>query len=264
MKLSTHLLPTYFTIAKSINSHFQNPTNCFDFVDRESTTLVVTVGDSWTYGEDLDTSTRLQNVYGNIVSQQLNADWLNLAQSGANNFFIAERVEELDKIVPNLDYNTIYLICTFTETGRSFNSHHDAYIDYISWFRCNTIDKFLAFLNAECYNRVSTVAKRHHMTLRVGTNFVDPVGFPADFTAWFRQLGIVCSVNSCAGHTGVSRLSEVEQFVNNSEQFKQWFAELVDVSAHTDKVCRSTVLYKAHPTANGHNIWANCILESIK
>jgi hypothetical protein len=264
MKLSTHLLPTYFTIADSTNSHFQIPTNCFDFVDRGSDTLVVTVGDSWTYGEDLNTATRLQDVYGNVVSQQLGADWLNLAQSGANNFFIAERVEELGELVPELDYTAIYLICTFTETGRSFDSHHDAYIDYVSWFQHNDIDKFLAFLNAECYNRVCAVAKQHHMTLRVGTNFVDPIGFPVNFTAWFRQLGIACSALSCVGHTGVSRLGSVEQFVNNRKQFQQWFSELIDVSAHTDTVCRSPVLFNAHPTASGHKIWADCILESIK
>ena len=165
-------------------------TNCFDFVDRNSDTLVVTVGDSWTWGADLDSDLRLQQVYGNLVSHHLSADFLNLGQSGSNNFFIAERVEELGRILHQIDYTTVYLICTFTETGRSFNSHHDVYIDYLSWFKQNNIDDFLAFLNKECYNRIYKVASEHNMILRIGTNFVDAVGFRSDVEPWFRKLKI--------------------------------------------------------------------------
>lgn len=264
MQLHTDLLPNYFTIATPANSHYLVPTNCFNFVSRESDTLVVTVGDSWTWGADLHADTRLQDAYGNLVSGALNADWLNLSQRGSNNFFIAERVEELDAILPQLHYKKVFLICTFTETGRSFNSHHDVYIDYNSWFQQNDIDNFLAFLNAECYNRICTVANKHNMVLRVGTNFVDPIGFTADFVPWFRQLGIPCNVTSCVGHTGALRLHSVEEFVNDSARFKVWFAELVEKSAHIDKVCKSSKLVKMHPDSAGHRVWANSILESIK
>ena len=90
MKLTTETLPLYFTVATPSNSHYTEVTNCFDFVDRNSDTLVVTVGDSWTWGADLDSDLRLQQVYGNLVSHHLSADFLNLGQSGSNNFFIAE------------------------------------------------------------------------------------------------------------------------------------------------------------------------------
>lgn len=263
MKLHTDSLPKYFTIADSTNSHYTEPTNCFDFVDRNAGTLLVTVGDSWTWGTDLNPEYRLQHVFGNLVSEKLNSDWLNLAQSGANNFFIAERVEELGKIVGELNYKKIYLICTFTETGRSFDSQHDRYIDYLSWFEHNDINDFLAFLNAECYNRICSVAEKHRMILRVGTNFVDPEGFPAHFQPWFRQLGIPCEIQSCVGHTGASRLQSVQQFISDQNSFKKWFSDLVTKSAYTDLVCRSKILYKAHPTPAGHQAWANTVLESI-
>lgn len=264
MKLTTETLPLYFTIATPANSHYTEVTNCFDFVSRNSKTLVVTVGDSWTRGEDLDSDLRLQQVYGNIVSQCLSADFLNLGQSGSNNFFIAERVEELGRILHQLDYATIYLICTFTETGRSFNSHHDVYIDYVNWFQNNHIKDFLAFLNNECYNRILRVVRDHQIVLRIGTNFVDAVGFESDLTSWFRQLGISCSIQSCVGSTGANRLKDVEQFIKNQTQFKRWYIDLIDKSKHTDQVCSSRRLINAHPTAEGHKIWANCILESIQ
>ena len=64
MKLTTETLPLYFTVATPSNSHYTEVTNCFDFVDRNSDTLVVTVGDSWTWGADLDSDLRLQQVLG--------------------------------------------------------------------------------------------------------------------------------------------------------------------------------------------------------
>lgn len=264
MRLTKEILPDYFTVASAHNSHYQNQTNTFDFVNRNSDTLVVTVGDSWTWGSDLDSSTRLYEVYGNLIAMQLQADFLNLAQPGSNNFFIAERVEELGNIVPQLEYKTIYLICTFTETGRSFNSHHDVYIDYVLWFQQNKLDNFLTFLNKECYNRIYSAAKQHHMILRIGTNFIDAVGFRADVLPWFRQLKINCPISTCVGHTGVNRLFEVKKFVQNQEDFKLWFNNLVDESMYVDKICRSAPLFNAHPLAPGHKIWANSILETIK
>lgn len=263
MKLATNILPTYFTIAGPENSHFQLPTNCFDFINRESDVLVVTIGDSWTWGSDLPTNSRLQQVYGNLISQQLNADFLNLGQPGSNNFFIAERVEELGAIVNQLEYKKIYLICTFTETGRSFNSHHDVYIDYINWFLNNDAQDFLAFLNNECYTRIATTSNRHNMILRVGTNFVDAVGFDADLPPWFRSLGIHCDIQGCVGSTGAAKLAAAEQFAHNKTEFKQWFAQLVDDSLKIDLACRSPVLLNAHPSTAGHVAWADIIIKTF-
>lgn len=261
MKLSTESLPQYFTIADPHNSHYTQPTNTFDFVDRNSNTLLVTVGDSWTWGADLDPAQRTQQVYGNIVSQELDADWLNLAQSGSNNFFVAERVEELSRIADNLNYQKIQVICTFTEIGRSFDSHHDAYIDYRSWFQQNDIREFLSFLNAECVDRIRKAST--NFELKLGTNFVDAVGFEPDLEPWFRILGIPCEITAYAGSTGVQRLQAVEQFVYNKQDYQTWIINLIDQAQHIDRVCGSSVLYSAHPRAQGHRDWARHILKTL-
>ena len=264
MKLSTDLLPDYFTIATPNNSHYTTPTNCFNFMDRGADTLTVTVGDSWTWGTDLDPDKRLEQVYGNLISTELSTDWLNLAQTGANNFFIAERVEELGKIISELNYKKVYLICVFTETGRSFNSHHDVYIDYASWFKENNIENFLEFLNAECMRRVQTIVDQHNIILRTGTNFVDPIGIEVDFLPWFRQLGIDCDISACVSSVSARRLQEVEQFTQDRNTYINWFNNLVDQSWHVDQVNRSQKLVSQHPTASGHKIWADCIIESLR
>jgi len=269
MKLEKSILPDYFTIASPHNSHYKVKTNTFDFTDRNADVLVVTCGDSWTWGADLsendDEEFRVNHTFGNVVSSELLADWLNLGLSGSNNFFIAERVEEFSKIIPQLGYKKIYLICTFTEIGRSFDSHHDVYIDYISWFNDNIkvesdFDKFLYFLNAECLSRIKQAIENHNIEFRVGTNFVDAIGIESDSgflkMPWFRLLGINQPV-AYVSTTGALRLRSMEQFVSDHKKslFKSWFTKLIDTSA---KVRGSW-----HPPASGHEIWAKYILESI-
>jgi hypothetical protein len=269
MKLKKSVLPDYFTIASPLNSHYKVESNTFDFTDRNSDVLVVTCGDSWTWGaflsENDDEEFRLTYTFGNLVSTELNADWLNLGQSGSNNFFIAEQVEAFSKIVPQLDYKKIYLICTFTEIGRSFDSHHDGYIDYISWFDNNIkvesdFDKFLYFLNAECLSRIKRAIENYNIEFRVGTNFVDAIGIESDSgflkMPWFRLLNIDRPVVHL-GPTGALRLNCVQQFIPEHKKslFKSWFIKLTDA---TDRVNGGY-----HPTVEGHKIWANYVLESL-
>jgi len=264
MKLTTDILPNYFTIASEKNSHYLIPTNTFDFVDKNSKQLLVTVGDSWTWGADLPEKTRLSDLYGNIISDNLGTDWLNLGQSGSNNFFIAERVEEFGKLVNRLCYDKIYLICTFTESGRSFNSHYDVYIDYVNWFKNNSIYNFLEFLNQECVNRIQQVANEYNLILKIGTNFVDPIGITNVLpTPWFRLLGIECPIIAHAGTTGVKRLADVKFFTNQQSEYMHWFGHMVDSAAYIDRVSHDPILINAHPGPSGHSAWANYLLSNI-
>jgi hypothetical protein len=270
MKLTKEILPDHFIIASPRNSHYLTETNTFDFVGRNSDILVVTIGDSWTWGADLSLDNndkfRINNVYGSLVSDKMQADWLNLGQRGSNNFFIAEKAEELGQIVSQLDYKKIYMICTFTEVGRSFNSHHDSYIDYINWFENNHIDNFLYFLNATCVDRIKKVTQEHNIKLIIGTNFVDATGIDKDLLLpmpWFRLLGIDCRILGYAGTSGVAQLQSALEFTNDIVAYKSWIIRLINQSKHIDQVCGSRLLNISHPNATGHNLWANYILEHI-
>ena len=131
--------------------------NGFFFHSRHSNTLVVTVGDSWTWGQclggyneiktykDHDWQTinglvtnvnadRLNNAYGNLLSQQLNSDWLNLAFPGWSNVHMSQVVQNLGKVIPSLHYSNIFVIVTLTEVGRWFNTHVDINIDHQKLF----------------------------------------------------------------------------------------------------------------------------------
>lgn len=264
IKLSTDSLPKYFVIASEKNSHYREPTNCFDFVNRASNCLLVTVGDSWSWGQKL--INRLQEVYGNRISDYYNWDWLNLSQPGSSNFFIAEKVQELSLILDKLHYQKITIVCTFTEIGRGFNSHHDLHIDYRSWLNSNLNSKddfycFLEMLNHDCVSRIcNSIDSRCRVIY--ATNFVDNLALPVTNTlpmTWSDLIDTPYPVPVYASSTGVSRLKDIEEFVprNRKHLFKTWFTEMIDQAKHVDSKWYNG---KTHPNDHDHDRWAKFII----
>jgi hypothetical protein len=213
-----------------------------------------------------------------VIAQRRQADWLNLAIPAQGNFYIAEMVQELARIIPRLSYKKIIVICTFTGVGRWFNTRFDLDIDYISWFKQNIqsqsdFDKFLIMLNKRCVDKIiSTLRPFDHVILKIGTNFVDHLGFD-NLTAqqklkdpWYRIMGIDDdrSVYTC---TYYDRLSMITEFLENKfhDDFKRWFLEIYDQSHHRLKVLLdSNKCRNYHPMAKGHLAWAGYICEQIQ
>lgn len=270
--LNKDLLPKFFEIASPSNSHFKTITNTFDFISRNSNILIVTVGESWVYGTDLDENTRLDNCFGNIVTNNLKADWLNLGQPGIGNFWIAEKVEEFGRIISSLHYKKILVICVFSEIGRSFNSHHDAHIDFIKWFNKNSnFDNFLKYLNSNCAIRIKKVCNEHNLDLLVATNFVDPIGLDTIekyhiSEPWFRLLNIDTPL-VYTGVNGAYNLRQMKEFVPDKQQvnFLEWFNKLSDnANLLTKYLGKNTkLMYNLHPTKEGHAIWADHLIKYI-
>lgn len=279
MKLTQDTLVQYFSIADASNSWYQSPTNTFDFVDRNSKTLVVTVGDSWTWGSDLSIRNsneeyRKNNVYGNIISAALDADWLNLGLCAQGNFWIASMVTELAEIIPKLEYHRIYVICTLTGALRWFNTKYDQHIDYLSWFKNNApnFDQLPIMLNDLCINSiVDSLSQFEHVTLKFGTNFVDACGFnklTEQYLMTIPWYQILDYRDSSPVYNGVyyNTLHQAIEFIESQyhNEFKQW---LIQVSEQSDR--RISLLTNPenfrnyHPLASGHAAWAKYILTHI-
>jgi hypothetical protein len=270
MKLTKDILPLHFTLASPKNSHYKVITNTFDFIDNNSDSLVVTIGDSWTWGSDIsiddNEDIRLSCVYGRLISDKLGSDWFNLSQPGAGNFWIADRAEELSKIIPQLEYKKIIVVCTLTEIGRSFDSHHDRYIDYHSWFKNNDYNNFLEFLNKECINRIIK-AIDEKTQLRIGTNFVDPIGFD-DTEIYLKKSWLDCitpTTDVCYVAThGIDHLDNAREFFQSQTDFLTWSSNLITLANKRLTVLSDQRYFRsAHPLKDGHEIWSNYILKSL-
>jgi len=184
MRLNDQVLRTHFTLPNPNISHLDPGVVPFNFVNREQNTLLVTFGDSWTYGDDLTVDNnqefRLEHVYGNQLSKLIGADFLNLAVPGSGNQLMPVLFEEFTQL--ELEYEQIIAIITFTEIGRDFNGWMDRDVDYASWLRNNIrtspdYTKFLRWQNNLVANKIVKLADQMpNLKLLVSTNFVDPIG----------------------------------------------------------------------------------------
>ena len=88
----------FFTPVGPLHSHHKEHINPYNYIDRGSDTLLVTIGDSWTWGSGINdgyvdavnstaqqTKFRLDNLYGNIISKEKEMNWLNLGFYSAGN-----------------------------------------------------------------------------------------------------------------------------------------------------------------------------------
>lgn len=284
MKLSQTNLSDYFTIADAHSSWHKTPTNTFNFISRDSRTLVVTVGDSWTWGSDISQSNyddqfRIEHVYGNVIANKVNADWLNLGLSASSNFWATGMVEELGRVIPVLEYDKIYVFCIFTGVGRWFHTQYDRHINYREWASTNItcaddFYKLLLLHNHECVSRISTTLNSfNHVVLNFGTNFVDPIGFdnvPAHSRLarpWYQVMDCADDVVSPICIDGIKALLRMPEVITDAQcltYFKEWMLEQIPKAEKRNAMLTDSSKFRNyHPLKEGHAQWAEYVINTV-
>lgn len=247
----------------------------YSFINRQGKNLVVVIGDSWTWAADVsltdDKEERLKKSFGGIISQELSADYLNLGQCGSCNLHIIERVKELNNI--NFDYDSVYVICTFTEVGRSLNGPYDRNIDYVNWFANHKINEFLEFHNSIGVDQLSILNKK--VKLILGCNFVDPIGIETTLKkTWLECYNEQVIKNEYTKPCYLTSPWVIEKIRPFIEEFNpnvdktillNWIVELINAATIRNQLMSDQKYFAGvnHPNAEGHKIWANYILENI-
>jgi len=262
MNLHQDNLHRFFEIANQYNSHFTEPTNTYDFLSRQSRTLCVTIGDSWTWGTALHN--RLDEVYGNTLSMMIDADWLNLGLPGVGNHFIARKVIELDKIAKKLNYDKIFVFCTFTETGRQLDSDYDKHLDFLKY---QDFDQFVQMLNDDAVNIIRMHSANFTKTV-IGSNFVNPLGF-TDSTFWL-DLIYPCHEECYAALHGLWNIvDKMPALINldksKTSDFKEWATDFMDRGERRmQTMIRSKRFSHDHPIEkDDHSIWAKHLFGKL-
>jgi len=277
----------------------------YTFLNRDSDMLLVTSGDSWTWGMDLAghsdldqfdvndweitngiisniNNDRLTKVFGNLVSKTNNSDWLNLSIPGHGNFHMAELINHLANLIPKLHYKKIYVVCTLTEVGRWFNTEDDLFLDHNKLMdlveSTGNVNDLLAELNRLALNQIiNNVGKFDHVTLLVGTNFVDPVGFenlkPVQIlkTPWYQLLDISYDhpfyMSYGLGLSNFIRAVDDGMVPKKLQSiFKKWIMDSLLQCDQFDKQIRDSIYFSNnshHPIAAGHTIWADYVTGHI-
>ncbi len=278
MKITRQLLKDYITYPTTKdNLRLEDSTQVYDVVSCDSDTLLITIGDSWTYG--LMLTDRSTQTYGKLVSEQLKADWLNISLPGQSNFWMTQRLIEAVNLIKNLDYSKIYIVCAFTEIGRSLVSHVDEFIDYQEWVSSyqgkDIYTDFLEFINVSCINHMNEhAAKDPRITVKIGMTWPDPLGFSTDKNCFEKTwldvirehvpmpLDHVCY---SAMH-GLENLKRAQQFFPNTANFLEWYNDMMDAGTKRLDFMRSYPDHFAyyHPQAHCQQYWADYVVDSLK
>jgi hypothetical protein len=284
----------YFSPATESDSATVVGKRLFDFVDRRSKTLIITIGDSWTWGADLtqhnettlhldrraDDDYRINTVYGNVLASRLNADFLNLGESGAGNWHIVRKLNELKTISNQLTYDDILIVGVFTECGRDFNSHCDLNVDYRSWLlnNINAADRyygFLEFVNSCIAESVLSIIQQLDSRFRFvfATNFVDPIGYDP-LQPWFvpqSWLKIICTEQQLDYQPDqcymvfpwvIEKFEAVFDMAPELDRLTwlSWISKVTEQANIRAKLCQQdnkNFAQLLHPTAVNHLCWAN-------
>jgi len=237
--------------------------NPFYQYDRGSQHTLITVGDSWTWGDSLgktkvrnqidDEAYRLKHVYGNIVSEQLGYNWANLALPGASN---ARVLNWLFRYLDRLINEDVTCVITLTESGR----HEELrFVDYT-----RTQQQTLEIILDHTYDRIAIMqAKFPSIKFIVAHNFTDsrPSTIPILEKSWLEVL----LNKQIQKDTHIVVSEHIEQM-----NYDRWYADVAEiVDRANDRIdlldscdyCNTGDT--RHPNEQGHNLWANYLLTQL-
>jgi hypothetical protein len=294
IKLTQESLQHYFSSANITNCHHVMPGYPYDFINNNSDILLVSVGDSWTWGSGINgkhidifsekqqQDLRRQHVWGYKVAKHMNADWLNLAQYGQGNLWMAERINDFRTLCQFLKYKKIYIVCVFTGCGRWFYTYQDQRINYRENFNnkmksLEEYDIFLKGLNSYCINSIlASVGHLDNIDILIGTNSVDSLGFESLSSKqilqepWYKLLDSTHPSSKKKIYTDIDSIKyliNLEELLSNSEQkyiFKRWMLDIIEKSELRSKIFdNEKIYYDFHPLKESHKVWADYVTEQL-
>lgn len=237
--------------------------NPFHYKSRDSGHLLITVGDSWTYGDSLgktrvrdgidDTDYRLEHVYGNVISEQLDYDWMNLALPGGSNYCMLNWLGKL--LDRKYNYQDITCIITLTESGR----HEE-----LRWAeKFVYLQPALEHMVTQTYSMVRELRLRFpRVVFKVAHNFTDSKsGFDVIERTWLEVL----TNQELQNDTHIVVSDHIRQ-LNYNHTYPDTVDVIdralkrIDVLDSCEYCCRED---SRHPLEQGHKLWADYLVTQL-
>lgn len=256
----------------------------YDLVEQNHDTLLVTIGDSWTYGARLGEEFpeqpeqgRLTHCFGYRLAQQLNVDWLNLAFPSTNNLWMAERYTNICEIADQLSYKKIIVFVTLTEFGREICTDFDLDPALNDRYRQTNSADGLAQTLAE-YTADLFLATRHdRVDLRLGINYVTNI-YPTRLQPYFvERTWLECCLGQpledrciVVGTWALDKFKLLPKEFNASIDQTVFLEECLDMIDRANR--RLNLIYNTgynnqggygHPNTRGHQKWADYLADIL-
>lgn len=265
------------------DSNITHYDTCFNNKD----TLIVCLGDSWTWGDSLDD--RLNQFYCRHLANHYNADYINAGFRGFSNswsLFIGNLI--IDQ-VKNLNYKDIIVVATLTENGRDVRCNVVFDFDYISHFKNHGVSassyyEVLQLMQACWQNQIKNLLAKFDSRFRffVGQNFVwndfyhdlDKSIVTSD-SNWIEVLAdyqnmprpLRTNLVTSWVFDQVNEINSIAQ-ISDTAVYKEWILPYIDRAYQVNQWLDASQLNhkygSKHPTAVAHKLWADHIIQAFQ
>ena len=241
--------------------------------------LLVTIGDSWTWGDSIDgihvyskpdSPARLEKVYGKKIKNQLdNYDWINIGYPGTGNRWIVDVALRFPNILSKLSYEKIIIICVLSDSTRDthyattelkiqFDEVSDLYKQYekILFDRLLTLDSIKNLNLVVARNFTNT----HEENLCILKNHLP------DNWVEFSRCNWSTSGPKLPEFIGYLTSDEVQHHKVFGYKHKKWLLDVNFPIAEkvTNFLMKCPLHYKIaskHPTEENHQLWADYLVQ---
>ena len=252
-------------------------------------TLLVMIGDSWTWGDHLGTidwdkasndPCRMEEIAGCQLSRLLDADWVNIARPGCSNYWMLEKLEDILPFLKQNNYKKVYVVITLTEDLRESTYSRRINVDrpyQEFWNRSIGITDFLVqvehFLlrNLEQYfkqlpNVVVKVQRAftdvwtdNSSPLLLEKSWCDVIQDKVNFNNYQKPVPFI-------GQMSINPLTE--KFILQNPERKLEFLDIMErVGTRWGFLGASTYNLKGstcHPNPAGHLLWAEYLFSQLQ
>jgi len=264
--------------------------------EEQANTLVITIGDSWTFGDSLgqifkthneDLPARQTQTYGRHIANYFEADWYNEGTCGGSNIDIAEAARRSAKLIEK--YKNIYMFVTLTESTREGREVQEVLHGFANDYKIHSEtagESTLGFMRfcEQCeidlfrqlqreLPTVNIVLARNFTVSYKETNYGNLIHAPKNWVALnYEELNNeqVLDELQCTGGVTMMVLDYLKTLKKRNDicgDYKDYIIEQVD---YTDKLIwwlkNNQLHYDAascHPKAEAHKLWADYLVTFI-
>jgi hypothetical protein len=290
--LSDHREPNVVTADTMDKWNIDNPYSYRTWYNediRNSSRLLITIGDSWTWGDHLggidwngciDDPVRLTQIFGRLLSNKLNSDWVNIANPGCSNYWMLEKLELIEPhlIAVKDRYKKIDIVVTLTEDLRESTYTEKIPVDRIYnhfWNKSNNIKEFLIEVESFLFSNLQNIADRlPFVNLYVSRAFTDTwLQNKCKFLLEKTWCDVIQDNFKFENYQPVPFIGQLsidpltQKFIKDDIERKTEFLDIMDaVTARWNFLGESLYNLKGstcHPNPMGHSLWSEYLFTQI-
>lgn len=256
-------------------------------VINRSNTLLINIGESWTYGENVkdiasglqkyNLSTQLEYTFGPRIARQLDIDFYQYARPGNSNGYMFSELERIINYVnSNYNYDKIFLVMQITEPSReqahlnTLDSMHPIQRLYAK-NQDITFREWLKIYDEIFLNILDKIVKDNaNLSVIAWKNFCKwNTDLQLDTVRQITPSWIAKSAELCKqdyNSLSFQSIGWLDEMYNNRDFYKiyfnkEWLNKEMEKIEKSNEFLKANRYHSMHPNCLGHAEWADHLLK---